>query len=228
MNITWLAHAAFLIEGDGLRIITDPYTPATMGFAEITTPADIVVRSSSDDRAHCNAEMIRGNPLVITATEVGPEGVTARGVHFAAIQAQESLIYKSEPSDNALYRFTLDGIQVAHMGDVGNRLTEAQLAALAGVEVLLALAGGKPTIGLDDLMDAIDAIQPRVVIPMHYKLPGASFNMLPVTDLASRWPEGSVVWHDTSTVSFTADTLPGRRELHVLQASTATAAAPGM
>ena len=226
MNITWLAHAAFLIEGDGLRIITDPYTPATMGFAEITTPADIVIRSSSDDLAHCNAAMIRGNPTVITATEVGPEGQAARGVRFSAIQTQESLIYKSEPSDNAMYRFALDGIQVAHLGDVGNRLTEAQLAALAGVDVLLALAGGKPTIELNDLMDAIDAIQPRVVIPMHYKLPGASFNMLPVTDLASRWPADQVVWHDTSTITLTPATLPSRRELHVLTASTATPPAP--
>jgi L-ascorbate metabolism protein UlaG (beta-lactamase superfamily) len=223
LNITWLAHAAFLIEGDGLRIITDPYTPATMGFAEITTPADIVIRSSSDDLAHCNADMIRGHPSVITGTEVGPAGATARGLHVSAIQAQESLIYKHPAGDTAMYRFVLDGMQVAHLGDVGNRLTDEQLAALAGVDVLLALAGGKPTIELSDLMDAIAVLQPRVVIPMHYQLPGASFNMLPVTDLASRWPAGSVVWHDSATVSFMPATLPSQPQLHVLQSSTAKA-----
>ena len=221
LNITWLAHAAFLIEGDGLRIITDPYTPATMGFAEITAPADIVVRSSSDDLAHCNAAMIRGNPAVVTATEVGPEGIDAHGVHISVIPAQESLIYKTEPTDNAMYRFTLDGIRVGHLGDIGNRLTETQLAALAGVDVLLALAGGPPTLDLDDLMDAIESIQPKVVIPMHYLLPGASFKMLPVTDLAGRWPADQVVWHQASTVAFTPATLPSRRELHVLLPSTA-------
>jgi len=221
LNITWLAHAAFLIEGDGVRIITDPYTPDRMGFAEITAPADVVVRSSSDDLAHCNAAMIRGNPAVVTATEVGLNGIVAAGVQFDAIPAQESLIHKETPADNAMYRFTLEGIRVAHLGDIGNRLTETQLAALAGVDVFLALAGGPPTIDLDDLMDAIESIQPRVVIPMHYLLPGASFNMLPVTDLASRWPADQVVWHQGSTVTFTPATLPSRRQLHVLLPSTA-------
>jgi L-ascorbate metabolism protein UlaG (beta-lactamase superfamily) len=223
VNITWLAHAAFLIEGDGLRIITDPYTPETMGFAVITEPADIVLRSSSDDLAHCNAEMIRGNPVVITATEVDPAGIDARGVHFTAIPAQESLIYKAAPGDNALYRFTLEGIRVGHFGDVGNRLTPAQLEALAGVDVLLVPAGGRPTIELDDLVDAIDALQPRVVIPMHYQLPGASFKMLPVTDFASRWSADRVVWHNSSTLTLTAATLPSQRQLHVMAPSTAHA-----
>ena len=221
MNITWLAHAAFLIEGDGLRIITDPYTPERMGFADITTPADIVIRSSDDDLAHCNAAMIRGHPIVITATQVEPAGLVARGVLFTAIPAQESLIHKMEPGDNALYRFTLDGLRVAHFGDVGNRLTAAQLAALAGAQVLLVPAGGPPTIELDDLLDAIAVIQPRVVIPMHYQLPHASFKMLAVTDLASRWPADQVVWHASSTLTLTAATLPSQPRLIILPPTTA-------
>ena len=70
-----------------------------------------------------------------------------------------------DPKANALYRFELDGIAVCHMGDVGNPLTEAQLAPLRGrVDVLLALAGGGLTIALPDLDEAIAEIGPRVVI----------------------------------------------------------------
>jgi len=221
MKITWLAHAAFLIEGDGLRVITDPYTPDRIGFAPITTPADIVIRSSSDDAAHSNAAMIVGDPTVVTATEVGPAGVEARGLHITAIPAQESLIYKAEPGDNALYRFTLDGVRLAHFGDVGNRLNETQLAALAGAEVLLVPAGGPPTIDLDDLMDAIAIIQPRVIIPMHYQLPNASFKMLPVTDFTSRFTAEEVVWQADPTLSLAADTLPRSRRVIVLPPTTA-------
>jgi|SRR5579859_2323022 len=221
MNITWLAHAAFLIEGAGVRIITDPYTPSSIGFATIDEKADIVVRSSADDLGHCNAAMIPGDPVVVTATEVGPEGVEARGVHFAAIPAQESLIYKAAPADNAMYRFTLDGVRVAHFGDVGNRLEESQLAALAGADVWLVPAGGPPTIDLDDLVDAIEALQPRVIIPMHYQLPSATFKMLPVAEFTGRFPAEEVVWQSGPTLALTADTLPSQRRVYVLPPTTA-------
>ena len=83
-----------------------------------------------------------------------------------------------------MYRFELGGIRVSHMGDVGNPLTDRQMAALAGTDVLLALAVGPPTIELDDLWDVIQSVKPRVVIPMHYRIPGVSFFMLPVTELS--------------------------------------------
>ena len=52
-----------------------------------------------------------------------------------------------------MYRFTVDGLTVGHMGDMGNALSEHQLEFFRGVDVLLALAGGYPVIGLDSLKD---------------------------------------------------------------------------
>ena len=66
MKIKWYAHACLRIEGDGVSIITDPYTPYKSGFATIAESADIVVRSSDDDSAHANAAMIPGKPEVVT------------------------------------------------------------------------------------------------------------------------------------------------------------------
>ncbi|MCC7354551.1 MAG: MBL fold metallo-hydrolase [Anaerolineae bacterium] len=220
MKIKWYAHAAFLLAGDGLRIVTDPYTPEAMGFAPITEAADIVIRSSADDRGHCYAEMIRGEPVVVTATEIGEKGITVRGVTITAIPAQESLIHKAAPADNAMYRFTLEGIHIAHLGDVGNRLADGQLAALAGIDVLFALAGGPPTIDLDDLSDAIAVLRPRVIIPMHYRLPGSTFKMLPVTAFTSRFPPEAVEWSDGPEVELTRAALTAGPRVVVLKPST--------
>src|SRR3954447_13143520 len=108
MKIRWFAHAAFLIEGGGLRIITDPYVPEATGFAPITESADVVIRSSADDEGHCNAAMIAGAPTVVTATEIGAEGITARGLTIKGIATRESVRHKAEARDNAMYRFTLE------------------------------------------------------------------------------------------------------------------------
>jgi L-ascorbate metabolism protein UlaG (beta-lactamase superfamily) len=219
VKFTWLAHAAFLIEGDGLRIITDPFDPQNINVPPITEPADIVIRSSDDDQAHCHVETIPPGFDLITTTEIVENGVSARGLDVSAIWSQESLVHKDIPRDNAMYRFSLDGIQISHMGDVGNFLTDDQMVALRGTDVLLALAGGPPTIELDDLFKVIQTVKPRVIIPMHYRIPGPKFFMLPVTELTSYFPEDSVEWMQDSQLEISKDTLPEEPRVFVLKPS---------
>jgi len=218
MKIRWLAHAAFLIEGDGLRIITDPYEPnAIMNLPPITEAADIVVRSSDDDEAHCFVDTIPPGFDLVTATEIVEAGAVVRGVEFTAVYSQESIYKEDIVRDNAMYRFALEGIRISHMGDVGNPLTAAQLAALAGTDVLLALAGGHPTIALADLHAVIAVVQPKLVIPMHYRIPGPRFPMRPVTDFTGHYPAEAVDWLDSSEIELTKKSLPGETRIVVLR-----------
>ena len=214
MKIKWLAHATFLIESGGLRIVTDPYTPHIMGFPEVREAADIVIRSSADDEGHCNAAMIQGDPVVITATEIQPEGIEIKGVQVIPIRAKECLIHKEKPADNAMYRFALEGIRISHLGDVGNPLSMDQIEALQNSDVLIVPAGGPPTIDLADLWKAIPLIRPQVVIPMHYHLPGTKVKLLPVSEFISHFPPEIVDWWPASEKEFSRESLP--KELRIL------------
>lgn len=217
MKIKWLAHASFLIEGDGLRIITDPYEPNDIiNLPPITEPADIVIRSSNDDEAHCFVDTLPPGFELVTATDIVDTGTTVKGLEIKAIWSQES-VHKEVVRDNAMYRFTLEGINITHMGDVGNPLTPAQLEALAGTDILLALTGGPPTIELADLSNVIEKIKPKVVIPMHYRIPGPRFFMLPVTDFTVAYPTSRVEWSDSSEVAFTRDSLPAETRILILK-----------
>jgi L-ascorbate metabolism protein UlaG (beta-lactamase superfamily) len=217
MQITWLAHASFLIEGDGLRVITDPFDPQDLNLPPVTEPADIVIRSSDDDVAHAYVDSIPPGFELVTATEIVDRGATVKGVSIRAIWSQESLIHKEVARDNALYRFALEGIQITHMGDVGNALTAGQMDALRGTDILLALVGGPPTIDLADLRTVIDTIQPKLVIPMHYRIPGPKFFMLPVTEFTRHYPDDMITWSDSPTLTITHDTLPAATQIHVLK-----------
>lgn len=220
MYVKWFAHASVKLQGDSLTIITDPYTPQELGFLPIAEPADIVIRSSADDSGHNHAEMITGNPIVVTATELEPEGETVKDIHITPIYAQESLIYKERPRDNAMYLFNLDGLRVAHLGDIGNRITEHQLASLLGIDVLIAPTGGPPTIDLADLADAVRAVKPRIMIPVHYDLPFTKVKMLPVTEFTAFFQPESVVVNPTPEIEITRANLPAETCIVVLQAST--------
>ncbi len=217
MKIKWLAHASFLIQGDGLRIITDPFDPEDVNLPPVTEPADIVIRSSDDDVAHAFVDTIPLGFELVTATDIVDTGATAKGVKVDAIWSQESLIHKEVPRDNAMYRFTLEGINITHMGDVGNPLTEAQMDALAGTDILLALTGGPPTIELQDLHPVIEYIKPKVVIPMHYRIPGPRFFMLPVTEFTANYPDSMIEWSESTEVEFTKESLPNETRIVVLK-----------
>jgi L-ascorbate metabolism protein UlaG (beta-lactamase superfamily) len=221
MLVKWYGHACFRLEGGGVSVVTDPYTPELAGLLPVRAEADAVVISSALDGAHSNAAMIAGSPRVLNALDaVAAPVAIADGVVVEAVAAMEGIDRPDDPKANALYRFELDGVSVCHMGDVGRRLSREQLAPLRGrVDVLLALAGGGLTIALPDLDDAIAEIGPRVVIPMHYRTPSLRYQVGTVEEFLDRRPGDPAIRHAGATMEITRDTLPGVLTVHVLAPS---------
>lgn len=225
MKIKWYGHATFRIEGrpEGngghpLAIVTDPYTPEIAGYDPISEPADIVIMSSATDPFHSCSERVPGNPVVINALEIGPEGRLAKGVRFDAVATRESILHKIDPDENAIYTFTLDGIRVGHMGDVGNPLGEAELNLFRDVDVLLALTGGPPTIELPDLQAALQVIRPQVTIPMHYRTPKVKLpGILDVEAFTALFPPAMVERPGRAEIELTRKTLPREPKIVVLE-----------
>jgi len=131
------------------------------------------VRSSSDDEGHCREDLVPGSHAVLDALDIVKAGgkQTVAGIEFKALEAMEWEHHPDHdvPGLNAMYRWEMDGIKIAHMGDVGNRLTEEQMAFYEDVDVLFALTGAALTIKLPDLMEMIHRMRPKLVIPMHYR-----------------------------------------------------------
>jgi L-ascorbate metabolism protein UlaG (beta-lactamase superfamily) len=219
MKIKWYGHACFRIQGEDIVIVTDPCTPEVAGLDPIDEPADVVAMSSATDRFHSDASMVPGHPKILNALEISGRGpVEVNDVAFEALPTMESLTHKESPDENAIYRFKLEGISILHLGDLGNPLTEEQLALLRGrVDILLALTGGPPTIELEDLERAIEEIRPRVVIPMHYQIPKLKLDILPLEAFTSRYPEDVVTRVGATEVEFSLDTLPRTLRVYVLE-----------
>jgi L-ascorbate metabolism protein UlaG (beta-lactamase superfamily) len=224
LTVTFYAHASFRLSGDGLVVVTDPYAPgpAGAGFAPIDEPADLVLMSSATDSFHSDPSHVRGEPLVVNTLDLPPEGATVGGLYVRPFPTMENQNYDfgRDPDTNAMYLFTLGGLRVLHMGDVGNPIAADQLAALAGqVDILLALTGGEATIALDDLDAMIDAIRPRVVIPMHYYSQRGVLKILPVEAFTARYPADKVVHADGPSVTLDPAALPTTLQIIVLEQS---------
>jgi L-ascorbate metabolism protein UlaG (beta-lactamase superfamily) len=221
MRITWYGHACFRLDAGGLAIVTDPYTPDDAGLEPVEEPADVVVMSSALDTAHSYWQMVPGDPRVINAVEVIHTGAElGPGATLWAVPTMEGdgADRPDEPKANAMYGIEADGLRICHMGDTGNPLTAEQLEPFRGrVDVLLALAGANLTIALSDLDDVIDALQPRIVVPMHHWSPSLNYRVGRVEDFLERRARDRVVHASGSELDVSAGDLPAETTIVVLQ-----------
>jgi L-ascorbate metabolism protein UlaG (beta-lactamase superfamily) len=217
MRITWYGHAAFLIETSGLRIILDPFrSPDSGGYEPIAERADLVVVSHENDRYHSHLGQIVGPFEVVRALELPPGGAVVRGIRFESLHVFESP--ERLPEDEVtIVHFRSENLHLVFLGDLGHPLSEEELLPLRGADIVMAAAGGPPTIDFPDLPTLLDAIGPRIVLPMHYKTPKINLNIQPLERFLEVLSGDIVERTGTSSIEFNRATLPGNRTIVVLE-----------
>ncbi len=217
MRITWYGHAAFLIETQGLRIILDPYrSPDSGGYEPIAEPADLVVVSHENDRYHSHLGQIVPPFETVRALELPSEGKVIRGIRFESVHVFESP-ERLALDEVTIVHFRSEGLHLVFLGDLGHPLSETELAPLRGAEIVLVAAGGPPTIDYSEIPALLEAIEPRIVIPMHFKTPKINLNIQPLERFLEVLPGSPTERHRASSMEITRATLPARRTIVVLE-----------
>jgi L-ascorbate metabolism protein UlaG (beta-lactamase superfamily) len=217
MRIKWYGHAAFLIETQGLRIILDPFrSPDSGGYKPIDEPADLVVVSHENDRYHSHLGQIVRPFEVVRALDLPDEGQVVQGLRFKAVHVFETPERKPE-DEVTIVHFRSEDLHVAFLGDLGHALTETELAPIRGADVVLIAAGGPPTIDLLEIPALLDAIGPKIVVPMHYKTPKINLDHQPLERYFEDLPGDRVERDADSAFEVSRRTLPASRTIYVLE-----------
>jgi len=210
MKIKWLGHASFLITSDaGTKIITDPYvTGGDLSYGQIKESADIVT-VSHDHADHNNVAAVQGSPKVVRGT------VEVKGIKFKGIPTYHDDAGGRQRGKNTIFCFEVDGIRVCHLGDLGHRLNDSQVAELGEIDVLLIPVGGFFTIDAKLAGQLCDRLKPKVIIPMHFKNDRCAFPIAGVDEFLRGKKEVSRL--DASQVEFKAGELPPSTKVIVLK-----------
>ncbi len=174
MEITWLGHSCFRIRGSRTTIITDPYPP-DLGYS-LGKPTARIVTVSHQHSGHSYVQGVGGEPRLVTSPgeyEIG--SVLIMGI--ATFQDREK---GKKRGKNTVYLIEADEISVCHLGDLGHVLTTEQVEELGNVDVLLLPVGGVSTINASMAVEVVRQLEPRVVIPMHYKTEALTRELEPV------------------------------------------------
>jgi len=174
MEITWLGHSCFSIKGSHATVITDPYSPE-LGYS-LGKPTAHIVTVSHQHPGHCYVQGVGGEPRLVA----GPGEYEIRGVLIIGIATFHDKVGGKERGKNTVYLTEVDEISVCHLGDLGHVLTAAQVEELGNVDVLLLPVGGVSTITAPMAAEVVRQLEPKVVVPMHYKTPALNKELEPV------------------------------------------------
>jgi L-ascorbate metabolism protein UlaG (beta-lactamase superfamily) len=146
-----------------VAIVTDPPDDA-LGYERPRIRADVVT-ISHEHPGHNSRTGFRGGPKFFA----GPGEYEVKGVFVTGIATHHDSRNGVSRGDNVVFTFDFDGVTICHLGDLGHVPTQSQVQALSDVDVLLIPVGGLHTIDASKAAEVISLIEPRLVIPMHYK-----------------------------------------------------------
>ncbi len=178
MRIRYFGHSSFLIETNNLKILTDPYDPS-LGY-KVNFPEVDVVTISHEHFDHNAVKFVPRYSKVLK----GEINETIGSTKFESILAYHDTKLGRERGTVNLFKITDDdGVSVVHLSDLGDvKLNEKQTKFLKDVNIFLVPVGGYYTIGPEEADKLIETFKPNIVIPMHYKLKGATLNIKTVDE----------------------------------------------
>ncbi|HHY58009.1 MAG TPA: MBL fold metallo-hydrolase [Chloroflexi bacterium] len=176
MDITWYGLSCFRIRESGVTVVCDPYDKS-VGPALAKLRADIV--TVSHDRAGHNAvDRVTGEPKVLS----GPGEYEVKNVFITGLTTYHRRADGRPPQRNVAFFFEFGDLTIGHMGDIGEVPAQSEIEELniGEVDVLMVPVGGGDTLDPARAVELVGLLEPRIVIPMHYRHAGLA------DDLAAR------------------------------------------
>ena len=208
MEITWLGHSCFRLRGRDATVITDPFDES-VGYKVGKLSADIVT-VSHDHPHHSAAQQVQGVKKVIN----GPGEFEVSHVFVIGVRTRRGREKGTSREPNNTFAIEIDGVKVCHLGDIGQVPTSEQVAQLGRIDVLLVPVGGSKTLDATGAVEVIGLLEPKIVIPMHYKTEVCTIDIQPLERFLKETGLKDVA--PVPKLSVTADNLPEERRTVLL------------
>ncbi|HDM23665.1 MAG TPA: Zn-dependent hydrolase [Candidatus Bathyarchaeota archaeon] len=215
VKVKWLGHACFEISGRKVTIVTDPHDGYSIGLNPPRSEADIVL-ISHDHFDHADGEKyVKKSDAKVLKAEKGVWSI--HGVEIMGITSFHDKFQGRQRGKNIVYKFTVDEVSFCHLGDIGHELADEQLKAIGKVHVLFIPVGGTYTIGPREAVNIIEKMNPNIVIPMHYRIPGLKLPIAEVDDFIDVAEDKfEIKYLDGNEIEVDLKNLPEKTTIYIL------------
>lgn len=172
MIISWYGQACVRLQSKESSLVFDPYN-SSIGITLPKLQANIVC-VTHDHEDHNNVQGVNGDPFIIDS----PGEYEIGGVFVYGMESFHDAKEGKDRGRNIIYGVEFDGIHITHLGDLGTtELTKEQLEQVEGTDILLIPVGGVYTIDGKEAAKVAQQIEPRIIIPIHYKIPKLKYKL---------------------------------------------------
>ena len=208
MEIIWLAHSCFRLRSNGVTVLTDPF-PSSIGGRLVAVNPTIVTISNQHPN-HSHMEGVPGEFHLID----GPGEYAISGIYIKGVMTP---MQPGQPYEecNTAYLLEAEGLSLCHLGDLNTVLSDQLVDELTPVDVLLVPAGGACTLSVKQSGEIIQALSPRIVVPMHYKAPGINVELEELDAFLRE--TGTRVQEPEPRLNVTSTSLPAETKVVVLK-----------
>ena len=210
MDISWLGHSCFRLRSEQVVVLTDPYSSDSLGL-RLGDPSANTITVSHQHPHHSHVDEVTGPFKVFQ----GPGEYEYMGTLVKGVMTSPG---PGDPPDkrNTAYHIEIEGLRLCHLGDISSSLTPRQIDELTPADVVFLPVGEVCTVAVGQAMEMVRALSPRIVVPMHFALPGLGVQLGGLdTFLREMGAAGS---EPQSRLNVTATNLPSEMRVVVLNA----------
>jgi L-ascorbate metabolism protein UlaG (beta-lactamase superfamily) len=224
VSLTWYGQSTFVLTtSTGLKALLDPTGPGT-GYKIPTLDGIDLVTISHEHSDHNAVNLASGNPLVLrglAGNDWAKIDQTVKGVRVRTVGVYHDDAQGSKRGKNSIFIFDVDGLRVAHLGDLGHPLSPEQIKDVGAVDVILIPVGGYYTIDAKTAVEVVSQLNPTVVVPMHYKTADLSASLAtvlaPVDDFVKAIGSTATVSEVGQTITIERGKLPAARTVMLIK-----------
>jgi len=161
MQISWYGQGCLRFQGKDVSVLADGFDEKALGLKIPKAKDDLILNEEFSETEVKNPEVF----VIHSPGEYEVKGV---------------FVYGIGPKDDypkIIYRFEMDGLVVAHLGGIAHPLDDEALGELGDVDILILPVGGHSVLNADQAAKMVAQVEPRLVIPIYYKFPGADFDL---------------------------------------------------
>jgi len=171
MVITYYGISCFKLQSGDTVLAIDPFSKES-GLTPPRFEAHAVLSSHAHPN-HANIDSLSAKKETSMFTITGPGEYEFRGIFVRGIPSFHDTREGKEKGQNTIYTIEWEGMRMVHLGDFGeSELRSETQEAIGAVDILFVPMGGKDTVDAEHAVKMVNKIEPRVVVPMHYKIPG--------------------------------------------------------
>lgn len=181
LSVQWLGHTCFLFTGGGVRVLTNPFRTigCTAKYRPPKVAADLVMISSQllDEGA---VDGLPGNPKLIYE----PGVYEFKGIKFQGIAIDHDRKGGKQFGINTAWRWQQAGVNILHLGGAAAPISFEQKILMGRPDlVLMPVGGGAKAYNAQEAKQAVQVLNPKLVIPTHYRTQAADPNACDISPL---------------------------------------------